>query len=191
MQRFEPGQIIRFTYGTPNDDDVSDRFKEIFVLNGNYLGKVHGLDLKLLSPADREVLSLIMDPKSKGQTHRIALVNDILNRMDPLEEIKNPVSFYAKFVRPFVRGKDVYRSYWQQKMMNPTVVQPSQVTGAAHGTAVAVNPKPLFHAISPKTGEAPAASQKKPLFSLPPLTAARKGSTIKPRIQRPKRGRTV
>lgn len=191
MQRFEPGQIVRFTYGVAGEDEVADRFKEIFVLNGDHLGKVHGLDLKLLSAADREVLHLIMDPKSKGKIHRIALVNDILSRMDPLVEIKNPVAFYAKFVRPFTRGKDVYRSYWQQKMMNPTVVEPSQVAGATHGTAVAANPKPLFHAISPKTGEAPAAPQKKPLFSLPPLHGARKGSTIKPRIQRPKRGRTV
>ncbi len=106
--------------------------------------------------------------------------------MDPLTEIKNPVSFYAKFVRPFIRGKDAYRSYWQHRMTNATVVAHSQVTGVAQGGAVATNPKPLFHAISPKTSEAPVAPTKKPLFSLPPLHS-RKGSTIKPKLQRPGR----
>jgi hypothetical protein len=191
MQRFEPGQIVRFTYDHPAEDEVTDRYKEVFVLNGNHLGKIHGLDMKLLTPADREVLQLLMDPDSKGKVHRIPIVNDILKRMDPLVEIKNPVAFYAKFVRPFLHGRDVYRSYWQQRMKSPTVVEKSQVTGAAQGTAVAANPKPLFHSVSPKKDGAPAAPAKKPLFSLPPLNSSRKGSTIKPRIQRPKRGKTV
>jgi hypothetical protein len=191
MQKFQPGQIVRFTYSNPKEDEATDRYKEVFVLNGEHMGKIHGLDMRHLSPADREVLELIMDPDSKGKIHRIPIVNDILKRMDPLVEIKNPVTFYAKFVRPFIRNKDAYRSYWQHRMTNATVVAHSQVTGGAQGGAAATNPKPLFHAISPKTSAAPAASNKKPLFSLPPLQQSRKGSTIRPKLQRPKRGRTV
>jgi hypothetical protein len=185
---FEPGSIIRFTYGTPNEDEVTDRFKEVFVLNGNHLGNVHGLDMKMLSPADREVLNLVMDPRNKGKIHRIAQVNDILRRMEPWVEINNPVSFYAKFVRPFLHGRDAYRSYLIPRMTNVTTVDHSQTTGPAHTPAVA-NPKPLFHAVSPKSGGAPTAPAKKPLFSLPPMP--RKGSTIKPRVARPQKGKTV
>lgn len=185
--KFESGAIVRFTYNAPKEEAevVTDRFKEVFILNGDQGGLIHALDLKRLSPADREVLELIMDPESKGKVHRIPIVNDILKRMDPLIEIKNPVSFYAKFVRPFLHSKDAYRTYFPNRMANATVIEKSSVQGQV------IDPKPLLHAISPtqppagqsELGPAPPKAQKG-VFKAPAPIA-------KPKIQRPKKGRTV
>jgi len=143
MIPFKPAQIIRFTYNhLVKDEETGDRFKEVFVLNPNWSGKMHGLDLKRMTPAEREVLVAVFDPKTKQRgPHKIPMVNDILRRMNPIEEIKNPMSFYQKFVKPFIRNKDLYRVYENPKMMNVTIVKNTAVAGSV------TNPKPLFHKV--------------------------------------------
>ncbi len=142
--KFKAGEFIRYTYRhhtgiTPGE--IPNDYKEILVLHPLWQGKVHGIDLKRLTAAERAVLTLILDPNSKGKTHAIPLVNDILNRMDPIEDIKNPVSFYNKFVRVFIRDKDVYRTYFPSRMMGVSVVRQSRVKGKV------INPKPLFRKV--------------------------------------------
>lgn len=133
----ETGSFVKFTYRSP--DGTEDAFKEIFVLHHNWGGKIHGLDLKRMTPAEAEVLRTIMDPETKKQLpHRIPLVNDILKRMDPLTEATNPLGFYQRFVKVFIRGKDVYRTYWPQRMLAIQVMEMSQVRGKV------TNPTPLF-----------------------------------------------
>jgi hypothetical protein len=166
--KFDPGQIIRFTYQHPPegiDEDTGERYKEVLVLHPNWHHKVHGIDLKRLTEAERDVLYAILDEKtvkaakSGKRPHKFPLVNDILRRMDPLEEIKNPVGFYTRFVKVFLKNKDAYRTYYPMKMSAITIVQKSDVRGHV------INPKPLFHGTEtkpspPKQPTAPTAPQQ-------------------------------
>lgn len=153
--RYEPGQILRFTYNhEATDEDTGDRFKEVLVLHPGWQGKMHAIDLKRLTAAERGVLKAILDPKVRtkvksGKPHRFPLVNDIVKRMNPLEEIKNPVSFYTRFVKVFLRNKDAYRQYHPHRMINITIVKQTDVTGKI------TNPNPLFHKVETKKPEAP------------------------------------
>lgn len=152
---FRGGQVLRFTYNSPEEmTNPTDRFKEVLVLHPRWMGKVHGLDLKRLTAAQREVLDAIMRPESKGKQHRLPLVNDILRRMDPIEDVKNPVSFYSKFVNPFLRtAGDCYRTYWPKRMLNVTIVKNTSITGNV------VNPRPLFYKVEPKGPTKPEATK--------------------------------
>lgn len=142
---WEPGQVIRFTYNhTRIDEDTGDRHKEVLILNPNWWGKLHAIDLKRITAAEREVLQAIFDPQWQKKPHRLPLVRDILKRMNPVEDVKNPLSFYHKFVRIFLQNKDAYRQYFPSRMMNITIVKLSAVKGGV------VNPKPLFHKVDSK-----------------------------------------
>ena len=145
MATYKPGQTIRFTYNQKVvDADTGDRFKEVFVLNPSWQGKMHGIDMKRLTQAEREVILAVFNPKTKKGMHRIPMVNDILRRMNPLVEVKNPMSFYQKFVKVFLRNKDSYRTYETPKMLNVTIVNQTNVHGGV------TNPKPLFHKVETK-----------------------------------------
>jgi len=131
------GSTIRFTYTKVH---IQDRFKEILVLNPSSKGIVHGIDLKRLTVAEREVLRAILDPANKKKRHKLPLVNDILSRMNPSEDIKNPIGFYQKFIKVFLRNVDAYRKYNPSFMMNVTTVDMSKVKGH-------INANPLFKKI--------------------------------------------
>lgn len=135
MNLFEAGSTIRFTYQSGSS---SDRFKEIMVLHPNWNGKVHAIDLKRLTEAEREVLHAVMDPKQKGKTHRLPLVNDILRRMDPTELIRVPTSFYNQLVKQFLNNKDAYRTYHTSKMTGIQKIEASKTVTPVSGN------KPLF-----------------------------------------------
>lgn len=139
------GAQLRFTYNVIKEtsDDPSDRFKECIILHPNWQGKVHALDLKRMTVAERRVLAQLFDPKTyeKGFRSRFPLVEDVRRRMNVIEEVKNPVSFYAKFVKVFLRGKDAYRTYYPANMINITVVKESHVEGQVS------NPNPLFRKV--------------------------------------------
>ena len=132
---YESGTFIRFTY---TGAKTLDNQKEVLVLHPNWMGEVHAIDLMRLTQAEREVLRAILDPKTK-RPHKLPLVNDVLNRMTPWEDIKNPVSFYSQFVKPFLRNKDAYRRYLPERMSGITVVEDIDVSGAPIAPA-----KPLF-----------------------------------------------
>ena len=157
--RFKPGSVVKFTYRDVTEDSLS-RYKEVLVLHPMWQRKVHGIDLKRLTTAERAVLDQIMDPNQKGKTSSIPLVNDILRRMNPVEDIKNPVSFYSRFVKVFLRDKDAYRTYYPQKMSAVVTSKPSHVSGGV------VNPKPLFKKIETNAAKkAPEASQSSQVTS--------------------------
>lgn len=139
-RQLEAGSFIRFTYQGEKTDQP---FKEALVLNPSWNGKMHGIDLKRLTPAEVEVLRAIMDPATKQKPHRIPMVNDILRRMDPVELIKNPVGFYARFVKPFIHGKDCYRQYWPSRMSAIQTIKGSEVTGHVENPMGAWR-RPLF-----------------------------------------------
>ena len=154
----QPGQFVSFTYTPPAvraprarggiQPPPSDPHKQIMVLNPNWQGKVHSLDLKRITPAEVQVLKAVMDPENKrtfDQTGQLpegapeySLVLDVFRRMDPVQLIRNPIAFYAQFVKPFMRDKDAYRQYWPQFMSGLTVITETQVRGGTF------NPKPLF-----------------------------------------------
>lgn len=138
-QQYQAGSFIKFFYRAPTTQDPN---KEVFVLHPNWQGEVHGIDLKRVTPAQRDVLQIIMDPearKNPAQATKYPLVQDILRRMPaPEDEIKNPLSFYQRFVKPFMNRADVYRKYNTGYMFNVQVLKESKVQGAV------MNPKPLF-----------------------------------------------
>lgn len=146
FRKFEPGQFLKFSYNHVASDTgnqgLHDRFKEVLVLHPNWGGRLHGIDLKRCTAAERQVLAEVLNPETYKPGHRSALplVEDVKRRMNVLEEIKNPLSFYQKFVRPFVRGKDVYRSYELVRIVNPVISKNSDV----QGPMVNPNAKPLF-----------------------------------------------
>lgn len=139
-RQFEGGQFIRFTYTAPG---TSDSYKEAFVLNPSWNGKVQALDLKRMTPAEADVVRAIMDPQNKGKQHRIPLVNDVFRRMDPIELISNPIGFYQRFVKPFIHGKDVYRQYWPSRMSGIQVIKQSEAVAHVQNPMGAMR-KPLF-----------------------------------------------
>jgi hypothetical protein len=137
---YDFGQIVRFTYEHQDvDASTGDKFKEVLVLHPNWNHKVHAIDLKRLTPAERKVLELVLDPELADKPSPIPLVNDIRRRMDPIQLIKNPVAFYTRFVKPFLRGKDAYRQYLPQRMRSATIVK-----GAKIATGKRPVQKPLF-----------------------------------------------
>lgn len=152
----QPGQFIRFTYMPPRQKPrrfglvapPSDPSKEVMVLNPSWQNKMHGIDLKRITPAEVQVLRAIMEPKNKqhyDQTGQLPqgvptypLIIDVFRRMDPTQLIRNPMAFYGQFVKPFIRDKDAYRQYFHAYMSGIQVIRESQVRGAVF------NPKPLF-----------------------------------------------
>lgn len=159
--RLIPGSVIRFTYrfhtGAP-PEELTDDSKEVMILNANFQGKAHGIDLRRLTAAEREVLTVIFDPESKGKVHPLPLVNDVLRRMDPVRDVRNPISFYAKFVKVFLRNKDAYRTYYPRRMRGVTVVVQSHVQGKVTHVS---NARPLFHRVESKQGQKPTVPTQK------------------------------
>lgn len=147
--RLRVGHHVQFSYNHAEVDEFTGpKFKEVFILNPNWKGKAHGIDLKRITEAEREVLWTVFDPKNmdiKGE-HRIPLVNDILRRMDPRKEVRNPIHFYHIFVKQFLRGKDAYRQYWVNRISNVRTVSRLDIRKI-------YNPKPLFHKVASKPGE--------------------------------------
>ncbi len=143
--RLEPGTIVRFTYDHQDvDASTGDKFKEVLVLNGSWQHKVHGIDLKRLSPAEREVLEAVLDPAQEGKPHRIPLVNDIRRKMDPIELIRNPTIFYTKFVKPFLRRKDAYRQYLPNRMSGITKVRDARISTGKRPVERPLFKEPMF-----------------------------------------------
>ncbi len=174
--KFAPGQVVRFTYRFhmgAGPEEPTDDHKEVLVLNPNFQGKLHAIDMKRLTAAEREVLLAIFDPAWKGKRHRLPLVNDINRRMDVLQEVKSPYAFYNKFVKVFLRNKDAYRTYFPVVMVNSSIVKQTEVEGKPKP----YNPKPLFHAVKSKPGQkATVPTQKLPL-------TARSSDVIRQRAQ--------
>lgn len=131
----KPGQIIRFTYQhAVKDEDTGEKYKEVLVLHPHWQGKVHAIDLKRLSPFQRELLETVMTwdwrkHKEHESPSRNPAVNDILRRMNPRREVKNPKIFYIKFVKPFLGGTDAYRVYFPGMMSGVTVAKDTTISG--------------------------------------------------------------
>ncbi len=154
----KPGQFVSFTYNPPvrpvrqragMASVKSDPHKQVLILHPSWVGKAHAIDLKRVTPAEVQVLKSIMDPEAKAEFDRTGqlpqgiphypLIIDVFRRMNPPEDIKQPISFYQKFVRPFIRDKDCYRTFFPAFISGITVLRESEVRGAV------VNPRPLFH----------------------------------------------
>ena len=153
--QYAPGDIIRFTYKHQSvDDQTGDPNKEVLVLSFGYQNKLHGVDLKRLAPRERKILEFLLDPEMKNAQSNIALVNMIRKRMNPIEEIGNPMTFYANFIKKFLNGKDAYRVYIPKLMSGV-----SKIKNAKIGTGKKPTDKPLFGQVpNPvvKTGAPPA-----------------------------------
>lgn len=142
-------QVASMVRNTEPPPPPPDPNKQIFVMHPNWHNKVHGIDIKGLTPAEQQVLHAMMDPKVKAAVDAgqwpvdgappYALLRDILRRTDPTELIKNPMGFYNQLIKPFISGKDVYRQYHTQYMSGLRVIAETKVQGQV------TNPRPLFH----------------------------------------------
>lgn len=142
MNKFKHGDIIRFTYVNPKKQSGDMTiFKEVFVLNPMWEGKVHAIDLKRLTVAERYVIKTMMRPGAEKKVHRIPLINDILKRIDPPELVRNPIGFYNQFVKTFLKNKDAYRTYFPSLMTGIQVIDASEVKSAVPSAGES---KPLF-----------------------------------------------
>jgi hypothetical protein len=140
--RLRIGNIIRFTYSHKvKDTNTGEPYKEVLVLNPRWDNKLHAIDLKRLSPAEREVLQAVLAPRD-AKPHRLPLVNDIRSKMNPRDLIRNPKMFYTQFVKLFLRNKDAYRQY------NPTLM-----TGVTRVEHIGIDGKPQNPNQSPLFGE--------------------------------------
>ena len=109
--------------------------------------------LKNFTQKERLSMTTLRTRIRTGTTkHRLPLVNDILKRMDPLEEVRFPQQFYTKFVKVFLgigRGignfKDAYRTYFPSRMQGVTLMKSSDVGGGMNAS------KPLFVRFSAQT----------------------------------------
>lgn len=151
-RRLPDGRVVQELVpakAAPPPPPPRDPAKEVFVLHPNWHGQLHALDLKRLTPAENQIVHAFMDPEVKAAVDAgqwpvpnappYPLLRDILRRTEPVELIKNPLSFYTQLVKPFIRQSDAYRKYNTAWVSNVRVVQESKVVG--HVT----NPKPLFH----------------------------------------------
>ena len=148
-QKFVPQPAVRPPI--VGQDRPVDKNKSILVIHPHWDNKIHGIDMTRITPAEVQVLKSVMDPKVKAQIDQgiwpvegapsYPLIRDILSRMDPVELIKNPLAFYQRLIKPFIRNKDCYRQYWPQYVYGVKVLQESSVQGPI------TNPKPLFKKI--------------------------------------------
>lgn len=220
MARFGAGQFISFRYPpsptAPGHTGPSKQ--EVLVLNPSYNGLMHAIDLMMLTAAERAVAHAIVDPEQRGKYMRIPLVQNAIRRMaprDPAEVLRSaPMVFYAEFVKPFLMGKDAYRTYRPQLMLNVKMVNAPPGSGGG-----AANPKPLFKA----TADVKAAYDDikdawkqsgkdhigKPLFRTTPLKNVKATKAVKsaysdikkswkeqskvekPKVKRPKKGKRI
>ena len=132
---YKPGEIVRFTYNRSK----FDKYKEVLILNPLHKDKMHAIDLKRLTEAERMVLRTILNPEQKGKPQGIPLIRDIMTRMDASNLIKSPIAFYNQFVKTFLRSTDAYRTYFPRFMISIQTVHKSDIIG----TTISVN-KPLF-----------------------------------------------
>jgi hypothetical protein len=149
------GNIVEFFYvfiagrratPSPTKPGHTGPYKErVLILNPMYNNLMHGLDMEMLSDAEVETLEAVLDPDQEGKHHRIPIVNDTLARMKPWEEIRNPLAFYTKFVKPFLGGKDAYRTYNPGLMRDVIVLKKTDIKGNV------VNSNPLFKKVEAKT----------------------------------------
>lgn len=168
--KYNPGDIIRFTYKHQSvDEHTGPPQKEVLVLHPNWHNKIHGIDLKRLSPAERKVLEVLLDPKMRDTPSRIPLINNVRKRMDPIEEIQNPQSFYVKFVRPFLNGKDAYRQYIPHLMTGV-----SRISQAKISTGKPPTKNPLFGQVLNPFTKAQTAKMNEPLTPADKMAAAQK-----------------
>ncbi len=197
MASYGVGNIVEFFYvfiqgrrrtPSPTKPGHTGPYKErVLVLNPMYNNFMHGLDMEMLSDAEIEALEAMLDPKQEGQEHRIAIVNDTLRRMKPWEEIKNPSGFYTKLVKPFLNGKDAYRTYNPGLMRDIEVLKRTDVKGNV------INAKPLFKKIGSEGQEA--AGPKDTSYGggwLNPLGGKTKKNVVQPtkaKVARPRKGR--
>lgn len=154
VQQRQPDGSLRSVQVTKQvpPEPPSDPSKEVFVLHPMWNNKVHGLDLKRITPAEQGVLRAIMNPDvvakvKAGQwpidnVPNYQLIRDVCLRLDPTELIKSPLAFYQRFVKPFIRDKDVYRQFHTQYIFGLQVVQESQAQPGPMS-----NPAPLFKKI--------------------------------------------
>lgn len=174
---FRTGSIYRFSYDHPRKDaSTGDRHKEVLILHPYWNGKTHALDLKRLSPAEREVLQAILEPYDPNVPHRLGIVNSIRARFDARKLIRSPQAFYSTFLKRFLSGKDAYRMYDRKFMSGVTLVKDRDLSGKT------VNSKPLFKKPEPSS---PASQQPKVVA---PMGGNKGAAAMRARFAKPSLG---
>lgn len=131
-RKYQPGDIVRFTYDHQDvDDHTGGKYKLVLILNPKWHNKVHAIDLDRMSPVERGLVQAVLDPDTYHRPHPNPMVNAIRQRLDPLQLISNPLAFYTRFLRPFIHQRqiDIYRQYIPHRMHDETVVKRMTISG--------------------------------------------------------------
>jgi hypothetical protein len=129
-----PGALARIPKTWDNT-----RYRNVLILNPRHNGKLHGIALDKLNPAQQEVIVRAFDPVeilkySEGKydnpiTPVERLTKDIFDRLDgnPLLKVKDKHNFYVQFVRPLLKSYgDVYRQFFVNRMHGVSNVSAGQ-----------------------------------------------------------------
>lgn len=95
----KPGDVIRFKY-QPRWGPFDDERREVFVLMPDFEGKLHCITFHELQDQEKDFLIQYRD-------------SDAINK---------PSTFYLDVVKPFMDGRDIYRTYSLNRMREVEIV---------------------------------------------------------------------
>jgi hypothetical protein len=138
MPNIRIGDLISATYHGENSHDF---YPQILVLHNRWarknfpheVAKVHGLNLNVFSEYELAVIYSVLNPdlvaryeKTKPQiAHYVRSLHQTVIKQGL--DIENPLDFYTKFIRQFVKSSDGYRLYFPEKMVNVKVITKREV----------------------------------------------------------------
>ena|SRR3990167_1566673 len=124
MVIYEAGDTIVFNYTSPHATDPTPK---VLVLHDNWQGRVHGINLLLLTRQEHNYLKAVISSSfAKKITRTDARIRQQLQRLQSTLStlnISSPRDFYVRFVKGFVKQYDSYRQYRPEYMKNIKVVE--------------------------------------------------------------------
>lgn len=99
-RKYNIGNVIMFGYNSP---DAHDKNPKVLILNPDFQGELHGINLNLLD---------------QMQTNELIKLLPNIHTM-------SPQTFYFSKLRMFLKGKDIYRKYQIAKISNSTLIKKS------------------------------------------------------------------
>jgi len=127
MVNYKIGDIITFTYPDAKchegHEHQHDPYPQVLVLHNNWGGNVHGMNFNNLSQQEINYLTALVDPVFAEEIVKKDMrIRQELLRLTNLD-VTNPLDFFNRFIKGFVRQYDSYRRYNPKKMINVRVVK--------------------------------------------------------------------
>lgn len=107
----QPGMIVTFSYKGHN---VHDPNPLVLVLNGKWLGKLHGINLNYCKPAEVNAIAKVVSEKIDAKQQKLGQKYNITN----------PFGFYHTSLKGAILGlgKSIYRTYFFSGVLQPKLL---------------------------------------------------------------------